>query len=95
MPRRRQQKVLAPVPEDEELVEESSEENLKGIDDAVMQLIDGLEHQGKRFGLCILHLFPNEYQQCYSGFTLKVVSRVQSRNVQKRYWKQQKQSAEQ
>jgi hypothetical protein len=52
MPRRRQQKVLAPVPEDEELVEESSEENLKGIEDAVMQLIDGLEQQGKRFGLC-------------------------------------------
>ncbi|KAK9918326.1 hypothetical protein WJX75_003218 [Coccomyxa subellipsoidea] len=73
MPRRRQQKVLAPVPEDEELLEESSEENLKDIEDAVMQLIDGLEQQVQERAEELLEAAEAECRAIMNLFAVQLV----------------------
>lgn len=58
MPRRRQQKVLAPVPEDEELAEvteiaeEAPTSNTNLQDDNILQLIERLEQQSKQNRNC-------------------------------------------
>ena len=48
MPKRRQQKVLASVPEDEELVEEVPTMKSKRLDDSLLQRIDSIEQQGEQ-----------------------------------------------
>ncbi len=48
MPKRRQQKVLASVPEDEELVEEVPTIKSKRLDDSLLQRIDSIEQQGEQ-----------------------------------------------
>ncbi len=65
MPRKRQQKVLAPVPEDEELVEDSPKEDSKSLDENVMQLIDALEQQGLLIALCT----PSALQHSFWTFS--------------------------
>lgn len=48
MPKRRQQKVLASVPEDEELIDEAPTVKPKELDESILQRIDGIEQQGEQ-----------------------------------------------
>ncbi|CAL8471501.1 g11043 [Coccomyxa elongata] len=45
MPKRRQQKVLSSVPEDEELIDEAPTLKSKELDESILQRIDGIEQQ--------------------------------------------------